>query len=154
MTKQTTVPDETVLDIQHEEFTAALEQIQVAAALGMKIPAPVGSSVWALSVTCYDDNEYTIDLGIHASREDARAALRNWILWEYINTDSGPWVTDDLDPTSDEDYRVAADAYMSSESDSDVINHYFATSSDELSLTEIVITHGEPGYRSLADMGV
>lgn len=105
-----------------ESVNAAVDLIAAGAALGLTLPTPPGLTVWA--VECYAFDELVATLGPYSTREAAQAGLRDWVLVQWEQGDSGPW-SDSEDPT------IARTAWLADHDDEAICATYAAQYSGE-----------------------
>ena len=105
-----------------------LEPIEVAIALGGSVEAPVGSTIQLLQVFVKDleDSQYDYNdiIGIFPNIPAAEAALRDWILIRWHDTEAAPW-KDDEEEVGGAEYLAKENDFMKDKTDKEIIKEYF-----------------------------
>lgn len=126
---------ETVSKIEKRMIKRALTSIEVATTLGAEIPAPVGTSIYMVTITTYyDQDSSTENIGAYPTQELAEIGLANWIAKQWGNGLAAPWHGDhpngrDFYLDLEEDKRlweIAKVNYLNEKTPEDIIKKYFS----------------------------
>lgn len=110
----------------------ALNTVQIAIALGAKLPAPAGSHFFEASIHWSDPGKPSarvMNVGYFASKEAAISSIHNSIISAYAKDLIGPWVPSARANSPDIDwdtYAALRQEYLDSHSKEDLINYRFA----------------------------
>ena len=105
------LPEETLQD--------ALDAIRVAVALGMPVPAPVGTHVFNAKMNVYEAARRRFSLGLYSTEEAALTAVRNWVVDEWGSLPTTP------DPFGDSPLADDGAPDFSHRSDKEILDMYF-----------------------------
>ena len=139
--------------IERRDTENLLQALTIAIALGAEIPALVGSHFWEVT---YFDNSLTEDnvfsIGKFQSKKACETALANWIINEWTETGHTPWkYTANIFSSpqiKEEMARIQNSAnplkaYLSTHTDSEIIDWYFSQVSDKYEINRYTIAGGQ-----------
>lgn len=107
----------------------ALTALGAAVALGMAVPAPVGSTVYVAEAREYEDSgspTYPVMLTLHNSRDTALQSLTDYVNGQWDEqTDAAPWWDDCDDPADDECWQACRTRWYSQRTPEEGLDVYF-----------------------------
>lgn len=77
-----------------------LTAITAGIALGLQLPAPVGSRIWEASVHLGEDMHFQqshANLGVYPTRSEAERAVACWAIQEWATSEMPPWGSESAD---------------------------------------------------------
>lgn len=146
-----------VPDTSPETFDSAMETVHVAIAIGMPVPAFVGSFAYAPQVfySDYEESEEWI-IGYYQTEEESVVAAVEAMLKKWNDDDmEAPWRSEDFDERLEEDteiLRKKREDYFTNHSDIEIIEEWLERKGNRTFSIPIIKIEMQPESARLAQV--